>query len=165
MPENIFYGFFSDQLILCIPSGDPMLVLCHFLFNHSATPVGARIIECFCQYMVAAAIQHTICCKKVLKTGSETGTHGGARIEKIYFSKRRPIRSVSCCRTRLGRPIPDTGIPKLLWGICLHPQPSLKLSHASYTIFAPKSATHGGYLNFGPESQYIDAVMPSTTIC
>ena len=63
------------------------------------------------------------------------------------------------------RPMPDTGITYLLWGICLHPQPSLKLSHASYTIFAPKSATHGGYQNFGPESQYIDAVMPSTTIC
>ena len=155
----------SDRRILCRSSGDPVRVLCHFLSNHSATLVGARIIERFCQYMVAAVVRHTICCKIVLKTGSETGTHGGARIEKIYFSKRRPIRSVSCCRTRLGRPIPDTGITKLLWGICLHPQPSLKLSHASYTIFAPKSATHGGCKNFGLKSQYIDAAMLPTAIC
>ena len=165
MPENIFCGFFSDQLILCIPSGDPVWVSYTFSNNLSVTPVGVRIIGSFCRYIVVTAMRCTTCCKNVPKTGLENDTHGGVIFKKIYFLKRRPICTVTCCLLRFERPMPDTVITKLLWGICRHPQPSLKLSHASYTIFAPKSATHGGCQNFGLKSQYVVASILPTTIC
>jgi hypothetical protein len=59
--------------------------------------------------MVAAVVRHTICCKIVLKTGLETGTHGGGRIiERLCQYMVAAVKQHTICCKNVLKTGPET---------------------------------------------------------